>query len=71
MTRVKNKKASHQEKREADKSRTVSGRRDKKIIRLLQDPTVSKEEKNRLMEELYRDIEIKADKQPQKGRRHG
>ena len=59
---MKNKKASHQEKRESDKSRTVSGRRDKKIIRLLQDPTVSKEEKNRLMEELYRDIEIKADK---------
>ena len=59
---MKNKKASHPEKRKADQRRTVSGRRDREIMKLLQDATVSKEEKDRLMEELYRDIEIKADK---------
>ena len=58
---MKNEKTGRQEKSGADKRRTVSVRRDKEIIRLLQDPTVSKEEKNRLVEELYRDIDIKAD----------
>lgn len=58
---MKNEKTGRQEKSGADKRRTVSVRRDKEIIKLLQDPTVSKEEKNRLVEELYRDIDIKAD----------
>ena len=58
---MKNVKTGRQEKSGADKRRIVSVRRDKEIIRLLQDPTVSKEEKNRLVEELYREIDIKAD----------
>jgi len=41
------------------KDRTVSGRRKKEMLRLLQDPAVSKEEKDRLVEELYQDIDVR------------
>ena len=54
-----NKKENRAEKREANKSRAVSGRRRKEIIQLLQDPDVSKEEKDRLIEELYQGIDMK------------
>ena len=55
-----NKRHNHLERCEANKSRAVSGRRRKEIIQLLQDPDVPKEEKDRLMEELYRGIDMKA-----------
>ena len=55
-----NKKENRAEKREANKSRAVSGRRRKEIMQLLQDPAISEEEKDRLMEELYQGIDMKA-----------
>ena len=55
-----NKKENWTEKREANKSRTVTGRRKKEILQRLQDPAVPKEEKNRLIEELYQGIDMKA-----------
>lgn len=55
-----NKKENRAEKREANKSRAVTGRRKKEILQRLQDPAVPKEEKDRLMEELYQGIDMKA-----------
>ena len=55
-----NKRQNHPERCETNKSRAVSGRRRKEIMQLLQDPAVPKEEKDRLMEELYQGIDMKA-----------
>ena len=60
MTKVKNKRENRPKRCEVNKRRVVSGRRRKEIIQLLQDPDVPREEKERLIEELYQGIDMKA-----------
>ena len=55
-----NKRQNHPERCETNKIRTVTRERKKEILQRLQDPAVPKEEKNRLIEELYQGIDMKA-----------